>query len=80
MLLESGADPEKLHLVTGRTALMTAACEGHDTIVQTLLDFGAKITPVDLQGRTARVLALLGSYMTVVNVIDNGTLALNPGT
>ena len=39
MLLESGANMETRDPITRRTPLMVAAGEGHEAVVQTLLDF-----------------------------------------
>ncbi|XP_006823689.1 uncharacterized protein LOC102806883, partial [Saccoglossus kowalevskii] len=60
----------------GNTALMMAAAEGHEIIVQNLLQYGIEIEAKNYNGDTARSLALLNGHMKIVSLIDNQTLPL----
>ena len=54
----------------GRTALMMAACEGHEEIVHTLLTYGAEVNSHDRDGWTALQWANEWERTAVVQILQ----------
>ncbi|XP_070548274.1 LOW QUALITY PROTEIN: ankyrin repeat and SAM domain-containing protein 3-like [Ptychodera flava] len=75
-LLDNGANANHREPLVGNTALMMAAAEGHEIIVQNLLQYGVDMDTKNFNGDTARSLALLNGYMKIVSLIDNQTLPM----
>ena len=70
MLLDAGA---KLDVQDdrGKTALMYAAHQGVDVVVNTLIGRGARVDVVDEDGKTATMIAFDNSHTNVVAAIEN---------
>ena len=68
VLLELGADPNLALEATGRTALMRAALELRADLVKLLLEYGADVTQVDMQGKG--VLDMLGRTRKYGEVVE----------
>ena len=58
LLLDRGADPNLAHTTTGETLLMRAALKCRIDVTRLLLEYGAGVTQVDLEGKS--VLDMLG--------------------
>ena len=52
-LLKAGADPNKMSTTDGFRALDLAARNGHNEVVKTLIQAGAKVRKKNMRGRTA---------------------------
>ncbi|XP_077985177.1 ankyrin repeat and SAM domain-containing protein 3-like [Glandiceps talaboti] len=76
-LLDNGANVNHREPLVGNSALMMAAAEGHEIIVQNLLQYGVEIEAKNFNGDTARSLALLNGYMKIVSLIDNQSLPIS---
>ena len=90
LVLEGAANVNAQNIVTGDTALHIAAREGHSSIVQLLLVFGAEPDTLNLQGKTPfkvaqdahgdtyRVMITLHEYFTARNAKVKPLPALPP--
>ena len=70
ILLDAGS---KLNIQDdrGKTALMYAAHQGVDVVVNTLIGRGARVDVVDEDGKTATMIAFDNSHTNVVAAIEN---------
>lgn len=57
----------------GRTALMLAAANGHETIVRLLIEYGANVNAIDSDGKSALALAAENGHVDVVRwLVEHG--------
>ncbi|PIK35534.1 putative ankyrin repeat and SAM domain-containing protein 3 isoform X1 [Apostichopus japonicus] len=71
LMADLGADIHRTEFNLRVTPLMLAAAEGHETIVNYLLEKGVDVKVKNKRGDTARSLAMLNGNMNVVALIDN---------
>ncbi|XP_033096744.1 ankyrin repeat and SAM domain-containing protein 3-like [Anneissia japonica] len=74
-LLDSGSQANVVDFLLGITPLMMASAEGHEIIVNKLLEHGVDIEYKNSKGDTARSLAIVNGHMKIVSLIDNRTMA-----
>lgn len=71
--LNEGLDVNQVSRVNGATALILASYNGHEELVQILIDRGANVNAADNDGKTALMRAAQGNYLTISSIlIDNG--------
>ena len=68
VLLQFGAKPNLAHEVTGETPLMRAALNGHIDLTRLLLEYGADVTQLNLEGTSVLDLLADESYSNVVEL------------
>ncbi|XP_071959653.1 ankyrin repeat and SAM domain-containing protein 3-like [Antedon mediterranea] len=74
-LLDNKAQANVVDYHHGITPLMMASAEGHEIIVNKLLEHGVNIEYKNTKGDTARSLAIVNGHMKIVSLIDNHTMA-----
>ena len=68
VLLEHGADPNLADAGTGETPLMIAALSRRTNIVKVLLEYGADVTQLNLEGKSVLNLLADENYSDVVEL------------
>ncbi|XP_059381130.1 ankyrin repeat and SAM domain-containing protein 3 [Carassius carassius] len=69
-LLEHHANANIKEPLSGFTPLMEAAASGHEIIVQYLLNHGVRTEERNMQGETARALAMMYGHTKIASLID----------
>jgi len=69
--LNEGLDVNQVSRVNGATALILASYNGHEALVQILIDRGANVNAADNDGKTALMRAVQQNYLTISSILIN---------